>query len=123
MGCISTIYAASSESRALIRISERGASKAVLIKINESEIEQISEANDIKARTFKKNYVVAWEKKRGVCIFQATYSFTNHARPPDDGKLREIKPDLNWLSVGGQHIMPKPGVWKYPPISLNLIYT
>jgi hypothetical protein len=93
------------------------------MKIDESEMEQVAEANDIKARTFKKNYVIAWEKKGGICIFQATYSFTNHARPPDDGKLREIKSDLNWLSVGGQHIMPKPGVWKYPPISLNLIYT
>ena len=123
MGCISTVYAASSESRALIRISERGASKAVLIKINESEMEQIAEANNIKARTFNKNYVIAWEKTEGICIFQATYAFTNHARPPDDGKLRDIKPDLNWVSVGGQHIMPKPGVWKYPPISLNLIYT
>jgi hypothetical protein len=42
---------------------------------------------------------------------------------PDDGKLREIKPDLNWLSVAGQHIIPKPGVWKYHPLSINLIYT
>jgi hypothetical protein len=123
MGFISTVYAASSESRALIRISERGASKAVLMKFKESEMEQIAEANNIKARTFKKNYVIAREKTEGVCIFQATYAFTNHARPPDDGKLRDVKPDLNWISVGGQHIMPKPGVWKYPPISLNLIYT
>ena len=123
MGCISTVYAASSESRALIRVSERGASKSVLIKIDESEIEQIAAANNMKARTFHKNYVITREGNSGICIFQATYAFTNHARPPDDGKLREVKPDLNWLSVGGQHIMPKPGVWRRPPISLNLIYT
>ena len=86
-------------------------------------ISTVYAANNIKARTFYKNYVVAREKTKGICIFQATYAFTNHARPPDDGKLRDIKPDLNWLSVGGQHIMPKPGVWKRPPISLNLIYT
>jgi hypothetical protein len=42
---------------------------------------------------------------------------------PDDGKLREIKPEMNWLSVGGQHIVPKPDVWKYPPLPLNVIYT
>jgi hypothetical protein len=123
MGCITTVYAASSESRALIRVSERGASKAVLMKFDESEIEQIAEANNLKPITFKKNYVIAKEKTQGICVFQATYAFTNQARPPDDGKLREVKPDLNWLSVGGQHIMPKPGVWKYPPLSLNLIYT
>jgi hypothetical protein len=123
IGCISTVYAASSESRALIRISERGASKSVLIKIDESEIEQIAAANNMKARTFIKNYILKREENGGICIFQATYAFTNHARPPDDGKLREIKPDLNWLSVGGQHIMPKPGIWRYPPLPLNIIYT
>jgi len=123
IGCISTVYAASSESRALIRISERGASKSVLIKIDESEIEQIALTNNMKARTFNKNYVLKREENSGICIFQATYAFTNHARPPDDGKLREIKPDLNWLSVGGQHIMPKPGIWRYPPLPTNIIYT
>ena len=89
----------------------------------DSEMDQIAEANNMAPRTFKKNYVMTRTKNKGVCIFQATYSFTNHGRPPDDGKLRDIKPDLNWLTVGGQHILPKPGVWKYPPISLNFIYT
>ena len=121
--CITTVYAASSESRALIRISERGVSKLLLMKFKNSEIDQIAEANNIAARTFKKKYVVNRQKKYGICIFQATYSVTNHARTPDDGKLQEIKPDLNWLSVGGQHIVPKPGVWKYPPLPLNVIYT
>jgi hypothetical protein len=86
-------------------------------------MDQIAEANNIAPRTFKQNYVVTRQKKDCICIFQATYSYTNHARMPDDGKLREIKPDLNWLSVAGQHIIPKPGVWKYHPLSINLIYT
>ncbi|MEA1945966.1 MAG: hypothetical protein U9N83_01540 [Thermodesulfobacteriota bacterium] len=121
--CITTVYAGSSESRALIRISERGVSKLLLMKFKNSEMDQIAEANNITSRTFKENYVVDRKKKYGICIFQATYSFTNHARMPDDGKLREIKSDLNWLSVGGQHIVAKPGVWKYPPLPLNVIYT
>ena len=121
--CITTVYAGSSESRALIRISERGVSKSVLMKFANEELDQIAEAGNLAPRTFKKNYVVAREKKDSICIFQATYAITNHARPPDDGKLREIKSDLNWLSVGGQHILPKPGVWKYPPLALNVIYT
>lgn len=121
--CVTTVYAASSESRALFRISERGVSKTLLIKFSNEEMDKIAEENNLVPRTFKKNYVVARQKKDGVCIFQATYSFTNHSRPPDDGKLREIKPDLNWLSVGGQHILPKPGVWRYSPLPMNFIYT
>jgi len=121
--CISTIYAGSSESRALLRISERGSSRSVLMKFTAAEMEKIAEENNMALQTFKKNYVVAREKKSGICIFQATYSPTNQSRFPDDGKLRDLKPDLSWLTIGGQHILPKPGVWKRPPIPLNVIYS
>ena len=120
---ITTVYAGSSESRALIRISERGVSKAVLMKFVPKELEQIAEANNMTIQAFKKNYVVTRDKKSGICIFQASYLRTSHGRPPEDGKLRDIKPDLNWLTVGEEHILPKPGVRKYPPLPLNVIYT
>jgi len=121
--CISTVYVGSSESRALIRISERGTSKAILVKFTKKEMNQIAEAHEISLQAFKKNYVIANEGHGGVCIFQATYMFTDHSRPPDDGKLRDINPDLYWLSVGGQHILPKPGVWNHSPLSQNIIYS
>ena len=121
--CISTVYASSSESRALLRISERGTSKTVLMKLSVDDMTRIAGESKMALRTFKKNYLVAHCGKKGICLFQTTYSYTDHARRPDDGKLREIKFDLNWLSVGGQHILPKPGVWKYPPLSINLIYS
>lgn len=121
--CITTVYAGSSGSRALIRISERGVSKAILMKFSEEETNQVAAANNISPITFKKNYVVARDRKDNICIFQVTYYLTSHARPPDDGKLREFKPDLYWQTVDGQYIMPKPGVWKYPPLPHNIIYT
>jgi hypothetical protein len=121
--CISTVYVGSSESRALIRISERGVSKAILMPFGEDEMQQIASINNMQPRTFKKNYVVAQHRKKGVCIFQVTYAYTNHARPPDDGKLREINPDVNWLTVGQEHILPKPGVTKYPPLPISLVYS
>ncbi len=86
-------------------------------------MKQTAEDNNLALQTFKKNYMVSRNRKNGIFIFQATYSFTNPARSPDDGKLRELIPDLYWLTVGGQHILPKPGVWKYPPLSLNVIYS
>ena len=120
---ITTVYAGSSESRALIRISERGVSKTVLMKFPVEDIEPIVESNGLTPRSFKKNYVVDQLEKETVCIFQATYAQTYHSRPPEDGKLRDIKPDVNWLAVGEQHILPKPGVWKYPPLPINIVYT
>ena len=121
--CITTVYVGSSESRALMRISERGVSRSILMKFTDEELQQISEANSLTPSTFKKNYILAREGKDGICIFQTSYLNTNHSRPSDDGKLRELKPDLHWLTVGTQHIIPKPGVWKYPPLPINIIYT
>ncbi len=121
--CITTIYAGSCESRALIRISERGVSKIVLMPFSNQEIAQIAEENHISLGALKKNYMVARKGGNGIFLFQATYAHTSHARPPDDGKIREIKPDLSWTTVSGQHIIPKPGVLKYPPLSINVIYT
>ena len=120
---ITTVYAGSSETRSLIRISERGVSKAALMKFSPKEIQQIVESSGLSPQTFKKNYVVAREQKDRVCIFQATYARTSHSRPAEDGKLREIKTDLYWLTVGEQHILPKPNIRKYPPLPINIIYT
>ncbi len=121
--CITTVYVGSSGSRALTRISERGVSKAILMKFTEDEINQIAVSNSFSYNAFRKNYVIARERKDNICIFQANYSFTNHARPPDDGKLRELRPDLYWQAVESQHILPKPRVWKYPPLPCNIIYS
>ena len=120
---ITTVYAGSSETRSLIRISERGVSKAVLMKFSPKEVEQIAATSGLLPQTFKKNYVVARQQKDYVCIFQATYMRTSHSRPSEDGKRRDIKTDLYWLTVGEQHILPKPNIWKYPPLPINIIYT
>lgn len=121
--CITTIYAASSESRALLQFSEKGVTKLILMKFKPEEVRDIAEKNQLSMKSFAKNYVVTQEEKDSVCIFQVTYSHTAWARPPDDGKLREIKPEVNWLSVDTQHLVPLPGVWQYPPLPLNIIYT
>jgi len=121
--CISTIYAGSCESRALIRISERGVSKVILMRLSNQEMTKLAEANQLSLNAFKKNYMVSRKGSSGIFLFQATYAFTNHARSPDDGKIRDIKPDLSWVSVGGQHIIPRPGVAKCRPLPLNAIYT
>jgi hypothetical protein len=46
-----------------------------------------------------------------------------HAKPPEDGRLREIKADPYWLTVSHQHILPAPGVWRLPPLKWHIVYT
>ncbi len=121
--CISTIYVASSESRALIRCTERGVSKSVLIKLSSKEMADIAEENHMTMSMLKKNYMVAKERKSGVFIFKATYAPTIHALPPEGGKLREVVSEPYWLTVDHQQILPTTGVWDWAPITQNLIYS
>jgi hypothetical protein len=121
--CISTIYAASCESRALIRISERGASRIVIFKLTEEEMTDVAEENKISLNQLKKNYMIHKEKNDGVFLFQAIYAPTAQSTPPEDGKIRELKPDLSWVRVDSQQIIPKPGITHSGPLPVNFIYS
>jgi hypothetical protein len=120
--CISTVYAGSSESRSLIRLSERGVSKATLVRFSDEETRALADENHMSVSTFRKHYAVAREGKNAVFVLQVLYSRTQHAKPPEDGKLREINPDPYWVTVGSQRILPMVEAWLYPPLPVNLIY-
>lgn len=120
--CISTIYVCSSESRCLLRFSERGLSKTTLIRLTLTEMLAIAEENGMNLDTFSKNYLIDHEEKDGVCLFQVAYDHTPQASFPKDGKLRGLKPDQSWITISGQHILPKPGSWDLNPLSVNIVY-
>ena len=71
----------------------------------------------------KKNYIITEEDDTGIVIFEATYERTSHARPPEDGKLRELNSEYFWMTVISQSIIPKPGAWDIPPMPYSIIYT
>lgn len=121
--CISTVYVGSSESRALFRLSERGISKYILMELSNTDMEQIAESLGWKVSTLRKNYFIAEQRNAGIVIFQATYHRTPHAKPPEDGKLRELNSEYFWTTVISQNILPKPGVWNKPPLPYSIIYT
>nr|HID58796.1 hypothetical protein [Desulfobacterales bacterium] len=121
--CISTVYVVSSEARSLCRISERGLSRYTLIKITEEEIKDIVKNNSLNMDSFRENYLIDMSSESGVGIFQTIYDHTVHARPPEDGKLRELNSDLFWLTVVNQLLLPKPNEWRCPPLPYSTIYT
>lgn len=123
IGCISTVYVASCESRGLYRISERGVSKYILMKLTEADIQNVAETHNITANSFKRHYQIAKEGDEGVVVFQTTYERTSHAKFPEDGKLRELNSEFFWMTVINQSIMPKPGEWSRSPLPYSIIYT
>jgi len=119
---ITTIYVSSSESRNLLRIDERGVSKSILVKLPDSEIKKLADTAGITQNSFTKNYVIARQRKNFICILNVKYDYTSHALPSEGGRLRELNPDTNWLTVSQEHILPKPSVLTYPPLPYKMVY-
>jgi hypothetical protein len=123
LSCISTVYVGSSAYRGLMRIGERHTAKMVLMTFSHEELGQIAAENGLDEQMFRKNYLVDLKEDGGVCIVYVAYSPSNAARPPEDGKLRKLRPELSWLTISCQQILPKPGVRRYPPLSVNWVYS
>jgi len=121
---ISSIYVSSSESRSMYRYSEQGFFRTVLMRLSRKEMEQIAERNDISLRDLRSYYMLDKNGNAGgVFLFRVAYGHTSPATLPEDGKLRDIKPELFWLTVRSQHVLPLPGIREYPPLRHNLIYS
>jgi len=119
---ITTVYVSSSESRNLLKIDERGVSKSVLVKLAPEEIKKLAETAGISQNSFTKNYVIDHYRKNFICILNVKYDYTSQALPSEGGRLRELKPDINWLTVSEEHILPKPSVLMHAPIPYKMVY-
>jgi hypothetical protein len=122
-GGISTVYVGSSESRSLLTIGDQGVSKYILVKLSLAQVNKIVKQGSITKKQFIKNYVVAQDGRFYISILNVRYANTIHALPPEGGKLRELNPDINWLTVSSECIVPKPFVKKYAPVQYKMIYS
>ncbi|MBI5178690.1 MAG: hypothetical protein HZA04_05475 [Nitrospinae bacterium] len=119
---IATIYVNSSEARTLSRITEEGISKFCLIKIPREHIEMAEKMDRPEAKDFRKNYLIHETDEYGVGIFEAVYEHNEHSTPPPDGKLRELQPDVQWLTVTNQLLVPRASAAWCRPFSYSIIY-
>jgi len=123
MEFISTVYVASSESRTLTRISERGVSRFVLVKVPMEEAARLADESRMKIDNFLERFLVDVKEDYGVGIFQVVYRNTTHSKPPEDGRLRELRTDYQWLTVSDQLLVPLRGNPEIYPIPYSYIYT
>jgi hypothetical protein len=120
---ISTVYISSSEARTLIRMSEQGIAKYVLIKISPEDIKELAKTVKLKEKDFTQAYLIDRTPEYGVGIFLVTYTHNEHSSVPEDGKLRELNPDYHWLNVDLQMLVPPPSSGDARPIPYSRIYT
>lgn len=120
---ITTVYVSSTESRSLICYNEYGVSKTVLLRLTSREISKAAGAGNLLTRDFKNNYMLHKDGREGIFMFRADYAPTIQAIPPEDGKLRDLKPELFWLTVKSQYILPRSDRWSCPPLAYNYLYS
>jgi len=123
MDFISTVYVASMETRTLVRLSERGVSKYVLVKIPRQEMFQLAETSGQSFDRFSERYLVDIGDDYGVGILHISCRNSPYSKPPEDGKLRKLRPDYQWLSISDQLLLPLPNFPDTSPIPYSIVYS
>ena len=118
---ISTVYISSSESRSMIKYSERGVSKFFLIQLIDKQITALAQREGMDIERFKSSYLYP-AKDYYVGISEAVYGYTVHSKLPEDGKLRTIQPAYNWLKLRDESLHPKSNLMDLSPINYNWVY-
>jgi hypothetical protein len=119
---ISTVFVSSSESRSMVKYSERGLSKFFLIQLTDKQIAALSQKEGMDMETFKASYLYPADSY-DLGISEAVYTHTPFSKPPEDGKLRRPKPAYNWLKLRDEFLHPKDTSQHLRPISYNWVYT
>lgn len=117
----STVFVSSAESRTLTMITEKGIIKSALVHLDKNAIEWI-EKHPNGDPDFRKKYLISSSKGTGVAKLQVIYGANDHSKPPINSKLRELKPDLQWLRIAHQFLVPKSKYASSRPIKYQIIY-
>ncbi len=118
---ISTVFVSSCESRSMYKYSERGVSKFFLIQLTEEQAKALAEKERMNVETFKSRYLYPAENYY-VGITEASYRHTIHSKPPEDGKLRKLKPAYSWLRLRDEFLHPKLSALNSRPINYKWVY-
>ena len=119
---ISTIFISSSESRSMIKYSERGVSKFLLIQLTNNQIIALAKREGMDVEEFKASYLYP-AMDYYVGISEVVYDYTQYSKPPEDGKIRKVKSAYNWLRLIDEFLHPKPDSINLRPINYNWVYS
>jgi hypothetical protein len=106
----------------MYKYSERGVSKYFLIQLTPDHIEALAQREEMSLDTFKTTYLYPADGFH-VGISEASYDYTVHSKPPEDGKLRKMKSAYNWLRLRDEFLHPKHDALHARPINYNWVYT
>lgn len=118
---IGTVFVSSAESRSMYKYSERGFSKFFLIQLTQKQTEALAQTERMAPEVLISTYLYP-AGDFFVGIAEASYGRTVHSKPPDDGKLRRLKPAYNWLKLRDEFLHPNASSLSAAPISYKWVY-
>jgi hypothetical protein len=119
---ISTVFVSSSESRTVVKYSEGGVSKFFLVQLMKKQISELADHAGVDVETIMSDYLYEG-KQFHIGILEVAYQHTPYGKPPEDGKLRKLKPAYNWLKLKTELIHPKANALEARPIPYEWVYT
>jgi hypothetical protein len=122
MDFISTVFVSSSESRSMVKYSERGVSKFFLIHLTDKQLTALAQREGMDVKAFESSYLYPADGYY-VGISEAVYGYTPYSKEPDDGKLRRPKPAYNWLKLRDEFLHPRNSFLNLRPINYNWVYS
>jgi hypothetical protein len=119
---ITTVFVSSSESRSMVKYSERGLSKFFLIQFTEKQLLALANREALDPETFKAAYLYPAREGGYIGISEAVYGHTAHAKPPEDGKMRRLKHHVSWIRLKDEFLHPKEAFADLRPINYRWVY-
>ncbi len=112
----------SSEAKTLTRYSEKGVGRYAVIQFDKQMAKQITAATGLTMEAFRQGYALGESEQYFDVILFVTYKHTEWGKPPEDGKLRILKPDFSWLAVDMEMILPMPHAVSFRPLPVKWVY-
>jgi hypothetical protein len=63
------------------------------------------------------------QKDYGVGVLQVVHRNSIYSKPPEDGKLRKLRPDYQWLTISDQLLIPVLDYHETYPLQYSTIYS
>mgnify|MGYP001313672652 CR=1 FL=1 len=106
----------------MVKYSERGVSKFFLIQLTNNQINALAAKEGMDVEKFKAAFLYP-ALDYYVGISEAVYDYTQYSKPPEDGKIRRVKPAYNWLRLMDEFLHPRPESIGLRPINYSWVYT
>ena len=119
---LSTVYVSSAEAKTLTRYSEKGVARYGVIQFDKGLAKTLIESSGLTEESFRQGYALGESEGFFDVILFVTYKHTEWGKPPDDGKLRILKPDYSWLAIDMEMILPMLHAVSFRPLPVKWVY-